>query len=80
MFRIECAKTPAQIWEWIDAGGYFTYVATPAGWPRTLIKLIDIVGEQGGMDETAAAAYVKQMQRISATAETCIEPASPIDY
>ena len=52
------------IWEWIGAGGYF-YVCGDASRMAKDVNtaLIDIVAEHGGMDETEAAAYVKQMQK-----------------
>ncbi len=57
-------ENAAEIWEWIDAGGYF-YVCGDASRMAKDVNtaLIDIVAEHGSMDETEAAAYVKQMQK-----------------
>ncbi len=53
-----------EIWKWISAGGYFYVCGDASRMAKDVNQaLIDIVAHQGGMDETAAAAYVKQMQK-----------------
>jgi sulfite reductase (NADPH) flavoprotein alpha-component len=57
-------QNAAQIWEWIDAGGYFYVCGDASRMAKDVNQaLIDIAAEQGGMDEAAASAYVKQMQK-----------------
>ena len=57
-------ENAAQIWEWINAGGYFYVCGDASRMAKDVNQaLIDIVAEQGGMAEAAAAAYVKQMQK-----------------
>jgi len=57
-------ENAAEIWEWIDAGGYFYVCGDASRMAKDVHQaLIDIVAHQGGMDEAAALAYVKQMQK-----------------
>lgn len=57
-------ENAAEIWRWIDAGGYFYVCGDASRMAKDVNQaLIDIVGEHGGMDEAEAAAYVKQMQK-----------------
>ncbi len=53
-----------EIWKWISAGGYFYVCGDASRMAKDVNQaLIDIAAHQGGMDEAAAAAYVKQMQK-----------------
>jgi sulfite reductase (NADPH) flavoprotein alpha-component len=57
-------ENAAELWAWIKAGGHF-YVCGDA---KRMAKDVDlalheIIAQQGGMDATAAADYVKQMKK-----------------
>ena len=57
-------ENAAELWAWIKAGGHF-YVCGDA---KRMAKDVDlalheIIAQQGGMDATAAAEYVKQMKK-----------------
>lgn len=57
-------ENAAEIWEWINAGGYFYVCGDASRMAKDVNRaLTDIVREQGGMEEAEAIAYVKQMQK-----------------
>ena len=57
-------ENAAQIWEWINTGGYFYVCGDAIRMAKDVNQaLIDIEAEQGEMAEAEAAAYVKQMQK-----------------
>lgn len=57
-------ENAAEIWQWIDAGGYFYVCGDASRMAKDVHQaLIDIVAEHGGKSEEDAAALVKQMQK-----------------
>jgi sulfite reductase (NADPH) flavoprotein alpha-component len=57
-------ENAAELWSWLKGGAYF-YVCGDA---KRMAKdvdtaLFDIIAQQGGMDATAAADYVKQLKK-----------------
>lgn len=54
----------AEIWQWIDQGGYFYVCGDASRMAKDVHQaLIDIVAEHGGKSEEDAIALVKQMQK-----------------
>lgn len=57
-------ENAAELWSWIQAGAFFYVCGDAKRMARDVdATLHEIVARQGGMDEAAAAAYVKQMKK-----------------
>ncbi len=57
-------ENAAEIWKWIDAGGYFYVCGDASRMAKDVHQaLIDIAAEHGDMSPEDATAYIKQMQK-----------------
>ena len=57
-------ENAAELWSWISDGAYFYVCGDASRMAQDVHQaLIDIAAEYGGMEESDAAAYVKQMQK-----------------
>lgn len=57
-------ENAAELWAWIAGGGHFYVCGDAKRMAKDVdVALHDVVAQQGGMDATAAADYVKQMKK-----------------
>ena len=57
-------ENAAELWAWIKNGGYFFVCGDAKRMAKDVdVALHDIVAQEGGLDPTAAAEYVKQMKK-----------------
>lgn len=53
-----------ELWDWLKAGAYFYVCGDAKRMAKDVdVALLDILAQEGGLDATAAAEYVKQMRK-----------------